>query len=454
MARSASTQSMNGLTSMAPFPVLPRPLSDISVCPLARRLPAKALRVCFLRNMNQHFGGVCLPVSKKRYQEFQALLEAVTVAFRPHVYLKSAITRIFRINGTELLSIDDFFEGDIVACCCQYEPFIDVGYNVNQHYMRILGSLIRMREKIEEEEDEGEDAPLSEDDGVIDYKSCELPQAILLYLDVAKPIWINKSTVIFESTGRARKNKNYIIKMVDREHMCSRTNDTYFEIEILRRLQDHPNIIDLIYTVEQFKYIYIVIERLDCDLFELLQKKQVFPESLVQKAMRDISKGLAYIHACQIIHRDLKLDNLLVQLDYSAPMEPAVVAIKISDFGLATYYQGREIYQCCGTPHYMAPELINCSGYDFAVDLWALGVTLYYMLFSRLPFAHSECDPRAVQEFIRRNNYHIPPELKMKVSRPAQQLVRSLLVKFPPHRLSAIEVCHHPFLMNRRSGSL
>lgn len=449
MARSTSILSINELTSMPPFP---RPLSDVSVCPLARRLPAKALRVCFLRNMNQHFGGVCLPVSKKHYQEFQALLEAVTVAFRPHVYLKSAITRIFRINGTELLSIDDFFEGDIVACCCQYEPFMDVGYNVNQHYMRILGSLIRMRGKIEE--DAGEEATPSDDDGVIDYKSCELPQAILLYLDVNKPIWINKSTVIFEGTGRARKDKNYIIKMVDKEHMCSRTNDTYFEIEILRRLQDHPNIIDLIYTVEQLKYIYIVIERLDCDLYELLQKKKVFPEPLVKKAMKDVSKGLAYIHACQIIHRDLKLDNLLAQLDYSAPMEPAVVAIKISDFGLATYYQGREIYQCCGTPHYMAPELINCTGYDFSVDLWSLGVTLYYMLFSRLPFAHCESDPLVVQEFIRRNDYHIPPELKMKISLPAQQLVKSLLVKYPQHRLSIIEVCHHPFLMNRRSGSL
>ncbi|XP_023179817.1 serine/threonine-protein kinase GE16371 [Drosophila hydei] len=451
MSRSSSIEHKARNSVQSPLPV--RQIQPCeAICPLARRLPVKALRACFLRNMNQHFGGVSLPVSKKRYQAFQVLLEAITVAFRPHVFLKSAITRIYRINGTQLLSIDDFYEGDIVICCCQYEPFVDVGYNVSTHYMRILGSLIRMRGKMVPIEKKV--VPQTDADGIINYDRSRLPQAILLYIDITKPIWVNKSTVIFEGSGRARKDKHYIIKMVDKEHMCSRTNGTYFEIEILRKLQDHPNIIDLIYTVEQLKYIYIVIERLECDLFELLQRKKRFPETLVKKIMGDVSKGLAYIHACQIIHRDLKLDNLLVQFDFSVPLDPVVKVIKISDFGLATYYKGRELYQCCGTPHYMAPELINFTGYEFSVDLWSLGVTFYYMLFGRLPFAHSESDPVTVQEFIRRNNYQIPPDWKMKISPQAQQLVKSLLVKLPQYRLSAIEVCQHPFLLNRRSGSL
>lgn len=428
-----------------------------SICPLAHRLPGKALRACFLRNMDQHFGGISLAVSKKRYQEFKALLEAITVAFRPHVVLKSAITRVYRINGTPLHSIDDFYEGDIVVCCCQYEPYVDVGYNVNQHYMRLLGSLIRMREKcapVEGSEEEEENKCFDDNELVIDYENCKLPQAILLYINVEKPIWVHKSTVIFQGSGRARSDKHYIIKMVNKEHMFTRTNGTYFEIEILRQLQDHTNIIDLIYTVEQCKYIYIVIERLDCDLFELLQSKTVFPETLVKKIMKDVTRGLAYIHGCQIIHRDLKLDNLLVQFDFSGPLEPWVAAIKISDFGLATQYKGRELYQCCGTPHYMAPELINYAGYDFSVDLWSLGITLFYMLCSRLPFAHSESNTNIVQECIRKSRHEIPSECKSKMSPYAQQLINSLLVKMPQHRLSAIEVCQHPFLLDSRGDSL
>lgn len=409
-----------------------------------KRNPNKALRTCFLRNKDPHFEGVSIPVLKKHYKSLDILLETLTVALRRHVVLKSAIRRIYRIDGCSILKLDDILDGDIIICCCQYEAFMDVGYKVNRNYTMLLGNMVHLRGKYYI-------APQRRNErSVVDFDICDLPQSISLYIDVPNFIFRNKSSVIFEGIGKADRSKLYIVKMVDKDCISEYSSDLHNEIKILRTLQSHSNIIELIYSVEQPKHIFIVVERMNCDLFELMTARAIFPEGSVKFIMRNVAKGMHYIHSKGIIHRDIKLENLLVGLQQSPSKNNIdIETVKIADFGLAIYYHGRELYQWCGTPHYMAPEIITYSGYDYRVDCWSFGITLYNMLFRRFPFAHDDNNKAEIWKSITFKNFDMSVETAKMISVDAQHLLTSLLCKSPYKRLSAVEIRRHPFLNSR-----
>lgn len=163
--------------------------------------------------------------------------------------------------------------------------------------------------------------------------------------------------------------------------------------------------------------------------------------------MVDVAKGLEYIHSSQIIHRDIKLENLLVQFKTESDLQSLNISVvKIADFGLATYYEGRDLYQWCGTPHYMAPELINNTGYDFRVDCWSLGVTLYFLLCNQLPYGNDCSKWSDVCVSIQKDFHVIPFKYVSSLSIEAQHLINSLLDKSRLCRISATEIRRHPFL--------
>lgn len=237
---------------------------SVSLCPVTERRPNKGKRACFLRNMDSNFGGILLTISKKHYQVFRKLLESLTISLSQHVLIKSAITRVYRVDGTQIFFLDDIFEGDILVCCCKKETFVNIGYNIQKRFVQLLGSSMRLNEKFNGHENS------DEDNFLLQITPDQLPESITFYIDISRLISQSKWSAMFEGRGRAKSNLDYFIKMVDKVHMCVRTNNTYSEVDILRKLQSHENIIDLIYTVEQPKYIYIVLEHLNCDLLNLM----------------------------------------------------------------------------------------------------------------------------------------------------------------------------------------
>lgn len=410
-----------------------------------KRNPNKALRTCFLRNKDPHFEGVSIPILKKHFKSLDILLETLTVVLRRHVALKTAIRRIYRIDGSSILKLDDILDGDIIVCCCQYEDFMDVGYKVNRKYTQLLGNMIHQRGKYYT-------APRRKKErSLVDFDISDLPQSISLYIDVPNFLFRNKSTIIFEGIGKADRSKLYIVKMVDKDCISEYSSELHNEIEILRSLQSHPNIIELIYSVEQSKHIFVVVERMNCDLFELMTGRAFFPEGLVKFIMKNVANGMHYIHSKRIVHRDIKLENLLVGLQHSPDKKSIVVqTVKIADFGLAINFHGRELFQWCGTPHYMAPEILNYSGYGFRVDCWSFGITLYNMLFRRFPFAHEYNDKADIWRSITcSKKFVMSVETAKMISPDAQNLLTSLLCKSQSKRLSALEIQRHPFWNSR-----
>lgn len=151
---------------------------------------------------------------------------------------------------------------------------------------------------------------------------------------------------------------------------------------------NHPNVVRLFDTFETSKHICFVIELCSGgDLFSYIKKRRRLKEDVARFFFKQLVEGLAYIHnAKKVVHRDIKLENILLD---------ATGNVKICDFGVSRQLKtGMEkMKEQCGTPAYIAPEILLDKGYiGFNVDMWSAGVCLYAMLIGSVPFKASTMD--------------------------------------------------------------
>ena len=179
------------------------------------------------------------------------------------------------------------------------------------------------------------------------------------------------------------------IKILNKENIKSLEDKELVRIEIgILKLCHHPNIVRLLDHLENNDYIYIITEYIEGGtLGQYFKKKKFnFSERQATNIMNQIANGVNYLHQYGIVHRDLKPDNIMItqQNDYGV--------IKIMDFGLSKIVSPNErMVDGSGTLSYVAPEVLLRTPYNKEVDIWSLGVILFYMLSGRLPFrGHSE----------------------------------------------------------------
>lgn len=206
------------------------------------------------------------------------------------------------------------------------------------------------------------------------------------------------------------------------------------EIRLHKSLH-HANIVKFEHVFEDQENVYILLELCEHQsLSELVKRRKRLTEIEVQSYSMQIIDGLKYLHANRIIHRDLKLGNIFL----SDKMQ-----VKLGDFGLAAKleFDGERKRTVCGTPNYLAPEILDGkSGHSYHVDVWALGVVMYAMLFGRPPFETT--DVKTTYKKIKANEYVFPD---VGVSEHAKDLIKNILVSEPDKRLSFEEILQHPF---------
>lgn len=200
----------------------------------------------------------------------------------------------------------------------------------------------------------------------------------------------------------------------------------------------HPNILEVFEVVESGLHTHMVCEHIDGEslrAFTQRQSQRRLEDGLARRLYRQVVDGVNYLHERLVVHRDLKLENLL--------LDRAGEAVKIIDFGFATQVAGRDakLRAFCGTPSYMAPEIVRGEPYSgFATDVWALGVVLFAILCGSLPF--SGCTEMQLYAKIRRGVFPCPEAL----GEPARRLVKGSLRYDPPTRPSTSQVLRHPWL--------
>ncbi|CAI2349832.1 unnamed protein product [Caenorhabditis sp. 36 PRJEB53466] len=221
-------------------------------------------------------------------------------------------------------------------------------------------------------------------------------------------------------------------------------DETISEVEILRQLSGHPSIIKIHDFFQTPSFLFAVFEMAPKgELFDQLNATVTVSEKKARRLMKQLFDGVEYMHSRNIVHRDLKLENILC-ID-----EERIV---ISDFGFATRLEtGKKLRDLCGTPGYLAPETIRCQmydnaeGYSFEVDEWALGVIMYTLLAGYAPFYHRK--QLMMLRIIQQGKYEFRAEQWNNVTSEAKCLISGLLLVDASKRLSAKKCLAHEWMI-------
>jgi len=202
----------------------------------------------------------------------------------------------------------------------------------------------------------------------------------------------------------------------------------------LHKNVSHLHLVKLFSYFEDPNFVYIVLEL--CrkrSLMELHKRRKAITEPESRYFMHQILLGVLYLHDNKIIHRDLKLGNVFLNDN---------MEVKIGDFGLATSveYDGERKKTLCGTPNYIAPEVLGKKGHSYEVDVWSLGCILYTLLVGKPPFETQTL--KDTYSRIKKNEYHIPS----RIGPLARNLIQRLLQHDPPKRPSVKEILADDFM--------
>jgi len=248
--------------------------------------------------------------------------------------------------------------------------------------------------------------------------------------------------VVRQATHKKTKRK-YAVKIIDKKNLGeSHSVSLKREIDIMQQV-DHPHIIKLRQVFEnEKKYVYLVMELVTGgELFDRIVDKSQYVErdaALLTKKMVD---ALRYLHAKGIAHRDLKPENILLANQMSD------TEVKLADFGLSRMIDESTMMKtACGTPTYVAPEVLQATGYGPEVDMWSIGVITYILLCGFPPF-YGDTIPEMFEQ-IMSGNFDYPEEYWDNISSNAKDFINKLLKVNPKERLSAEDALKHPWLAN------
>uniref|UniRef100_A0A8C3ADC8 Doublecortin-like kinase 3 n=1 Tax=Cyclopterus lumpus TaxID=8103 RepID=A0A8C3ADC8_CYCLU len=219
------------------------------------------------------------------------------------------------------------------------------------------------------------------------------------FYEIGRVVGDGNFAVVRECCRRDNK-QTLAVKIVERSKLIGREHMMQNELSLLGSLC-HPRIVRLLAHHHTHTHSYLVMELVSGgDLFEAISERGKFPEGESGLMVSDVSEALNYIHCKSIVHRDLKPENLLVK-----HMAAGICRLKLADFGLAMVVT-EPVFTICGTPTYVAPEILCETGYSVAVDVWALGIILYILLCGFPPFRSRDRDQEELFQLIKQGQLH------------------------------------------------
>ncbi|XP_051253164.1 serine/threonine-protein kinase DCLK1b [Dicentrarchus labrax] len=284
--------------------------------------------------------------------------------------------------------------------------------------------------------DEG-DGPGSEVEPMDEYLS--VPASIAERYKVGRTLGDGNFAVVRECVERST-GREYALKIISKDKCRGKEHMIQSEVSILRRVK-HPNIVLLIEEMDTHSELYLVMELVKGgDLFDAITSSNKYTERDASCMLFNLASAIKYLHSLNIVHRDIKPENLLVYEHHDGSK-----SLKLGDFGLATVVNG-PLYTVCGTPTYVAPEIVAETGYGLKVDIWAAGVITYILLCGFPPFRGSGEDQEALFEQILRGLLDFPASYWDNVSDTAKALITGMLQVEVDQRYTAVQVLDHPWV--------
>lgn len=253
----------------------------------------------------------------------------------------------------------------------------------------------------------------------------------------------------FSTVARAREKatgRDVAIKVVDKSKYAPTDRSFDREVEVLSEIR-HVNVVELYATYVTDRNVFMICELVQGgELLERVSRVGSFAEDEARSVITQVLHAVAHMHARDIVHRDLKLENILLSDDGDRP------TVKLIDFGLARFKpEGQTMRTVCGSPLYIAPEILELETskdenefYSPACDMWSVGVILFALLSGYSPFDHE--DESVLYQNIRDGIYHLEPGVWDFISNPAKSLVAGLLETDANERLSAEQALAHEWI--------
>lgn len=234
----------------------------------------------------------------------------------------------------------------------------------------------------------------------------------------------------------------FAIKIINKESYDVREMQFIMrEVKIMMKI-GHENIVNTYDIFDSMKHLHLVIEYMEGgELFDIIADQGHLSEQRASQIIREIIKGVDYLHGVGVVHCDIKPENILCK-SQTWPLQ-----VKLCDFGLANFYDKYNtstMTAMIGTPGYVAPEVVQRKPYGPPVDMWACGVVLYVMLSGRMPF-YGKDDIQCLR-MTATGEYSFPDREWRDVSEDAKSLVRALLQIRPELRLTATAALQHKWL--------
>ncbi|XP_065760183.1 serine/threonine-protein kinase ULK1 isoform X1 [Muntiacus reevesi] len=250
--------------------------------------------------------------------------------------------------------------------------------------------------------------------------------------------------VVFKGRHREKHDLEVAVKCINKKNLAKSQTLLGKEIKILKELK-HENIVALYDFQEMANSVYLVMEYCNGgDLADYLHTMRTLSEDTIRLFLQQIAGAMRLLHSKGIIHRDLKPQNILLSNPGGRRANPNNIRVKIADFGFARYLQSNMMAATlCGSPMYMAPEVIMSQHYDGKADLWSIGTIVYQCLTGKAPFQASS--PQDLRLFYEKNKTLVPT-IPRETSAPLRQLLLALLQRNHKDRMDFDEFFHHPFL--------
>ncbi len=275
-------------------------------------------------------------------------------------------------------------------------------------------------------------------------KNEEMKEKFYERFQVGKKLGAGNFSVVKQARDTVEE-RDVAVKIMSKKKLTKEDKEAIKdEVAILKNLQ-HPNIIDLYGMFEDDQSYFVVTELVQGgELFDRIVEKEFYHESDAAAVIKLMATALGYLNENGVVHRDLKPENILLT-DKNDD-----TTVKLADFGFAKEInpggEGSELKTTCGTPGYVAPEIIMGKPYGKEVDMWSLGVITFILLCGYPPFYHE--NQAQLFKLIKKAKYKFDPEFWSEVSDDAKDLVKGLLVVNVEERFTVDDVLDHPWIKN------
>uniref|UniRef100_A0A3B4B4Q9 Serine/threonine-protein kinase DCLK2 n=1 Tax=Periophthalmus magnuspinnatus TaxID=409849 RepID=A0A3B4B4Q9_9GOBI len=405
-------------------------------------------------------------LNKKTAHSFEQVLSDITDAIKLD---SGAVKRLYTLEGKQITCLQDFFGEDDVFIACGPEKFryAQDDFVLDHSECRVLKSSSHSRSVTPNRTKSPGPTRRSKSpaSGItiqtfIKYGNgqnigANIYICIKLYLingnryvpassisekyKVGKVIGDGNFAVVKECVERAT-GKEFALKIIDKAKCAGKEHLIENEVAVLRKVK-HPNIIMLIEEVDTPTELCLVMELVKGgDLFDAITSSAKYTERDASIMVYNLAAALKYLHSVCIVHRDIKPENLLV---FEYP--DGTKSLKLGDFGLATVVEG-PLYTVCGTPTYVAPEIISESGYGLKVDIWAAGVITYILLCGFPPFRSESNQQEELFEQILQGRLSFPSPYWDNITDSAKELIGHMLRVKAEARYTALDVLSHPWV--------